>query len=97
MRQIWAAPDDVRQAARLSVSFVTSCAEVPDELGEQGFPRPLEGRWLYEVLEQSGLQKQFELFYAIIYESNVPVGAAPVFVMDVPMDGVCPEKLLKDP
>jgi hypothetical protein len=86
---------DERRGALLTVTFVNSVAEIPAELETDGFPTPLEGRWLYRALEQSGLEDQFTFLYALVYERGAPVAAAPLFVMDVPMERVCPEKLLK--
>ena len=77
------------------VTFVNSAAEIPDELWTAGFPPPLEGRWFYEALERSDLHGQFTFLYALISEGGVPVGVAPVFVTDVPVERVTPEKLLK--
>jgi hypothetical protein len=87
--------EDARQNATLSVTFVNSVAQMPRELGTAGFPLPLEGAWLYEALEQSGLHDQLSLLYALVWQRDVPVGAAPLFVMDVPMERACPEPLLK--
>jgi hypothetical protein len=86
---------DERGSALLTVTFVNSVAEIPAELETDGFPMPSEGRWLYRALEQSGLEDQFTFLYALVYERGAPVAAAPLFVMDVPMERVCPEKLLK--
>ncbi len=82
-------------AAALSVTFVNSAAQMHDALGTAGYPLPLEGSWLYEVLEQSCLENQFILFYALVFQKGVPVAAAPAFVMDIPMEQACPENLLK--
>jgi hypothetical protein len=96
-RLIGRSPRDAagRRSALLSVTFVNSVQEFPAELGTDGFPAPLEGRWLYRVLEESGLEDQFTFLYALVYERDAPVAAAPLFVMDVPMERVCPEKLLR--
>jgi Acetyltransferase (GNAT) domain len=88
-------PDEAVRGAVYDVAFVNSTAEIPDELWTAGFPAPLEGRWWYEVLEQSALESQFTSLYARISRNGVPVGVAPCFVMDVPLERVTPEKLLK--
>jgi len=94
-RARWSRDADEKQSAPLTVTFVDSVAAIPAELGASGFPRPLEGDWLYSVLEQSGLKDQFTFLYAVVHERASPVAAAPLFVMDLPMERVCPEKLLK--
>jgi hypothetical protein len=91
----WPRGADEKQSAPLTVTFVDSVAAIPAELGAGGFPRPLEGDWLYSVLEQSGLKDQFTFLYAVVHQRASPVAAAPLFVMDLPMERVCPEKLLK--
>ncbi len=78
-----------------TVTFVNSAAEIPDEVWAATFSPPLEGRWFYEALERSDLDGQFTFLYARISQSGVPVGVAPAFVMDVPIEQVTPEKLLK--
>jgi hypothetical protein len=89
-------PDEaVRPGPAYAVAFVNSAAEVPCELWAAGFPPPLEGRWFYEALEQSGLERQFTFAYALISQGGAPAGVAPLFVMDVPLERVTPEKLLK--
>ena len=76
-----------------SVQFASSADEVPAGLWEL-FAPPLEGRWWYETLEQSGLEDQFVFLYATVFENERPVGLAPVFAMDVPIELVLPPGLL---
>src|SRR5271165_3182203 len=84
-----------RRSSSYSVTFLSSAAAIPDELWAMAFPPPCEGRWLYEALERSGLENQFNFLYAYIWKDGAPVGVAPAFVMDVPIMRVTPEKLLK--
>ncbi len=86
--------NETAKGVTCGVTFVDSAAEIPDELWTAGFP-PLEGRWFYEALEQSNLEDQFTFLYARISQSGVPVGVAPVFLTDVPVERVAPEMLLK--
>jgi Peptidogalycan biosysnthesis/recognition len=89
-------PDtEITQSIPLSVAFVSSIAQVPNALGSSSFPEPLEGKWIYEVLERSGLESQFTLLYALVFQVNTLAAVAPAFVMDMPMESACPEKLLK--
>jgi hypothetical protein len=83
------------EANSLSVSFLSSAADIPNELGTAGSPMPLEGPWLYKALEHGGLNAQFSFLYAIVWQVSKPIAAAPAYTMDVLMERVCPEKLLK--
>lgn len=72
-----------------TVRFLHRASAVPDTLWNGCFGAALEGRWWYEVLEHSKLD-QFEFAYAVVYESERPVGLAPLFVMDVPLALIVP-------
>ena len=78
----------------LSVRTVQHASEVPGLLWDEGFAPPLEGRWWYEVLEQSGLEDQFTFLYAVVERDGSPVALAPMFVADVPIELVVPEELM---
>jgi len=80
--------------ASLTVRFVDSEQAIPATLWEACLPPPLEGRWWYAALEQSGLEEQFVFRYAVLCDGARPVGIAPFFLMDVPLDIVVPEVLL---
>ena len=73
-----------------AVAFVGKVDEIPDELWAACFGSEVEGRWWYEALEGCGLEDQFEFAYALIRDGTRPVGIAPLFVMDVPIDLVVP-------
>lgn len=81
-------------AETCSVSFVDSARDVPDGLWEACFPPPLEGVWLYRALEESGLDDQFTFLYGLIRDGKRPVGIAPAFVMNVPIEVVLPKQVL---
>lgn len=72
--------------ASLTVRFVDSEQAIPAALWEACLPPPLEGRWWYATLEQSGLEEQFVFRYAVLCDGDRPVGIAPFFLMDVPLD-----------
>ncbi|MHC1712494.1 MAG: peptidogalycan biosysnthesis protein [Solidesulfovibrio sp.] len=78
----------------LSVLFVDSQADIPVALWDACLPPPLEGRFWYAALEQSDLGDQFTFFYALLREGERPVGLAPLFQMDVPIEIVVPGALL---
>lgn len=77
----------------LAIRFLASEAEIPDALWQACFPPPLEGRWWYRALEGSGLGDQFSFLYAVVERAGEPVGLAPLFVMDVPIEMVVPPEL----
>jgi hypothetical protein len=77
----------------LAIRCVESEADIPETLWQACFPSPLEGRWWYRALEGSGLGEQFRFLYAVIERAGEPVGLAPLFVMDVPIEMVVPPEL----
>ncbi len=70
-----------------------SCDAIPAELWAACFAPPVEGVWWYRTLENSGLSDQFRFHYAVIEHEGKPVGIAPAFVMDVPLDVIAPDQL----
>ena len=75
-----------------TVRTVRRADDAPQALWDFGFSPPTEGKWWYEVFEQSGLEDQFEFLYAIVEREGRPVGLAPMFVADVPIELVVPEE-----
>ena len=75
--------------------FVQSATEISNDLWDACFQPSVEGRWWYESLEQSGLEDQFRFLYGLIRYLGRPVGIAPVFAMDVPIDQVAPQEFLR--
>jgi hypothetical protein len=78
-----------------TVNWVNSVSEISPDLFERCFRPPLEGRWWYDTLEKSNLQDQFKFEYAVIMKGDRPVGIAPTFFMNVPMDLVAPPEIVK--
>jgi hypothetical protein len=85
----------MRDINTLSVRWVSSSDAIPADLWHQCFPPPLEGRWWYSVLERSGLDDQFSFSYTVLESNGIPVGIAPVFLMNVPIDLVAPSFLAR--
>jgi hypothetical protein len=77
------------------VEFFEKASQIPKELWDALFQPPVAGRWWYETLDQSGIEDQFTFFYALIIHLGCPVGIAPVFVMDVPVEQVAPQEFLR--
>jgi hypothetical protein len=77
-----------------SVRFVESEKDIPAELWAACFPAPLEGHWWYRTLEASGLEHQFDFFYALLLRDGKPIGIAPMFVMDLEVEFLIPRPLI---
>jgi len=77
------------------VEFLKKASQIPDDLWDACFQVPGEGRWWYEALEQSGIDDQFTFFYGLIKHLGCPVGIAPVFAMDMPVEQVAPQAFLR--
>jgi len=77
-----------------NVRWVSRAASIPATLWESCFTA-VEGRWWYEALEDGGLEDQFEFAYAILEKEGQPIGLAPTFVMNVPMELVVPPMIAK--
>lgn len=77
-----------------SVRFVASEKAIPPQLWAACFPAPLEGHWWYRALEASGLEHQFEFFYALLLRDDTPVGIAPLFVMELEVEFLIPRALV---
>jgi len=75
---------------RIQVEFVATPGEAGEALWSACFPPPLEGRFWYDALEDSGLEDQFAFRYAVIRADGEPVGIAPCFLHDVPIALVAP-------
>ena len=77
-----------------SIRFVSGADAVPADLWTSAFPRSLEGGWWFAALEQSGLEDQFEFFYALILHDGSPVGVAPLFAMRIEVEFLVPRALV---
>jgi hypothetical protein len=80
-------------ADSIFVRWVDSVDDIPADLWAACFAPPLEGRWWYAALQHCGIEDQFTFAYAIIQKSGHPVGIAPTFLMDVPLDIIAPDQL----
>lgn len=74
----------------VSVRWLKSSDDVPEDLWTACFPPPLEGHWWYRALERAGLEDQFEFAYGLIETGSRAIGIAPVFVMNFPLKIVAP-------
>jgi hypothetical protein len=85
----------MRDINPLSIHWVSSADAIPADLWLRCFPPPLEGRWWYALLERSGLDDQFSFSYAVLERNGNPIGIAPTFLMNVPIDLVAPPLLAR--
>jgi hypothetical protein len=79
----------------ITIRWASSADEIPESLWERCFPPPVEGRWWYRTLDRCGIGEQFTFAYAVLEQTGNPVGIAPTFVMDVPVDLVAPPLVAK--
>ncbi len=77
------------------VEFLKKASQIPNDLWDACFQPPAEGRWWYETLDQSGIDDQFTILYGLIKHLDRPVGIAPVFAMDLPLEEFAPQEFLR--
>ena len=70
---------------KLKVKIVNKIAELPQQEWDSLFPQVLENYYFFKNLDESSFD-QFSFFYILVYENDIPVGAAPCFMMDFPLD-----------
>jgi len=75
--------------------FLETASQIPDDLWDICFQPPSASRWWYEALERSGIDDQFTFFYGLLKHLGCPVGIAPVFAMDIPVEQVAPREFLR--
>jgi hypothetical protein len=78
----------------MKLSWHDHAEDLPADLWADTFRPPLEGLWWYLALERSGLDDQFRFLYAqLADDAGQPLGIAPCFLMDVPLEMFVPEPL----
>ena len=77
------------------VEFLGKASQIPDDLWDACLQGPGGGRWWYEALEQSGIDDQFTFLYGLIKHLDCPVGIAPAFIMELPVEQVAPRAFLR--
>ena len=78
-------------AAGLRVEWKGSANDIPLETWTECFRPPIEGRWLYTTLEQSGLEDQFSFAYALVRRRQSILAIAPVFTGVLPISLIAPD------
>ena len=76
------------------VDWHRSVDDISDQLWQECFAAPYEGKWWYAALERAGLDDQFQFMYGLVKQNDKPVAIAPAFLMDVPIALVLPPALL---
>ena len=76
------------------IHWHSSVEDISDDLWQECFAEPYEGKWWYAALERAGLDAQFTFMYGQVSYNDKPVAIAPAFVMDVPIALVIPPALL---
>lgn len=70
---------------KMETKIFKKIAEIPPEIWNGIFPDTVEGYNFYKTLDESGFN-QFKFRYILVYDNGLPVGAAPCFLMDFPLD-----------
>jgi len=70
---------------KLKVKIINKIEELPQQEWDNFFPGVLENYYFFKTLDESSFV-QFSFFYILVYENNIPVGAASCFIMDFPLD-----------
>ncbi len=86
-------PPSAGSAQAITIDWVNRADDLPADLWGRCYPAPLEGLWWYRALERAGLEDQFTFAYAVISRGGTPVGIAPTFVMNLPLDIVMPDEI----
>ncbi len=79
----------------ITVQWVDSEKEIPVNLWCKCFRPELEGRFWYACLEHCGIEDQFQFAYGLLYRGSEPIGIAPTFLMNVPVELIAPPLLVK--
>lgn len=78
-----------RQHMNVESGFKINIARKIEEIRPQDwnkvFPRVLENYYFFKTLDESNFS-QFSFFYILVYDNDLPVGAASCFIMNFPLD-----------
>ena len=69
----------------LKTEVTGKISEIPSEDWNKVFPDILESYDFFRTLDESGLE-QFTLYYIMVYDGKIPVGATSCFLMNYPLD-----------
>ena len=69
----------------LTTKLFSRIQEIPEKDWAGIFPKELENYYFFKALDESDFRK-IRFYYAMVYESDIPVGAATFFLMDFQLD-----------
>jgi len=69
----------------LKVKVVKKIEDISPSEWNSVFPDVLENYYFFKTLDESNFS-QFTFFYILIYDQDIPIGAAACFLMDFPLD-----------
>ena len=80
---------------KFRIDWVECSSKIDKSVWEELFPADIEGEWWYETLEKSEIESQFKFLYAVVKRDKETIAIAPAFVMNVPIELVMPDMVLK--
>jgi hypothetical protein len=69
---------------KLTTKVVNRITKLPEKDWISVFPKALENYLFFKTLDESSFE-QFEFFYILVYDNNVPVGATSCFITNFPL------------
>ena len=69
----------------IKIKIVKKIEEIPPRDWNSVFPDAIENYYFFKTLDESKLP-QFKFFYILVYNNNIPIGAAGCFIMNFPLD-----------
>ena len=78
-------PSAMPHTSRIKTKVARRIEEFPAQDWNKVFPETLENYFFCKTLDESHFD-QFSFFYIMVYEGDVPIGAAPCFTMRFPLD-----------
>ena len=69
----------------LRIKIVSRIEDLLSQEWNSVFPKVLENYNFFKTLDESSFE-QFKFFYILVYQGDVPIGAATCFLMDFPLD-----------
>jgi len=71
--------------SELKIKVTKTISEIPFEDWSSVYPKAPENYYFFKTIDESGFD-QFKFFYIMVYDKEIPVAAAPSFVMRFDLD-----------